>query len=334
MPCVPRFRQKVYRTIERLKKAAISKTLRPSFRFGKPENVFDCKAETGRILKQASGSRGIFGLAGCFTSSIQIVGRRILFAWLQERKRRRLLTQPFPDEWLQILSANFAHYRLLTLAEQTKLQQDLRILIAEKNWEGCRGLILNDEIKVTIAAQAALLVLGFKRQYYSKLQLILVYPDAYVAPGQSITKGGLVLEGNSNRQGEAWYRGPVVFSWADALAGGRNQADGHNLVFHEFAHQLDMQNGRTIDGTPDLATKVQYDRWQQIVRSEFEQLQRDCEAGQATLLDCYGATDIGEFFAVSTECFFERPIPMKALHAELYEIFRDFFNQDPAGRMA
>ncbi len=257
-----------------------------------------------------------------------------MFAWYRERKRRKLLAQPFPDEWLRILHANFAHYRLLTPAEQIKLQQDLRVLIAEKSWEGCRGLTLTDEIKVTIAAQAALLVLGFKRQYYPKLQSVLVYPDAYVAPGQSITKGGLVLEGNSNRQGEAWYRGPVVFSWADALAGGRNQADGHNLVFHEFAHQLDMQNGRTIDGTPDLATRAQYDRWQNVIQAEFERLQRACETGQSTLLDCYGATDIGEFFAVSTECFFERPIPMRTIHVELYEIFSDFFNQDPARRLA
>jgi Mlc titration factor MtfA (ptsG expression regulator) len=257
-----------------------------------------------------------------------------LFKWLTTRKRRRLSAQPFPDTWLQALHANFAHFKLLTPQEQLKLQKDLRILVAEKNWEGCRGLALTDEIKVTIAAQAALLVLGFENQYYAKLQSILVYPDAYVAPGQTITRGGLVLEGNSSRLGEAWYRGPVVFSWADALAGGRNQADGNNLVIHEFAHQLDMQNGRNVDGTPDLSTESQYDRWQQVIHSEFERLQRDCANGHRTVLDCYGATDIGEFFAVSTECFFERPTAMKSYHPQLYEIFRDFFRQDPARRIA
>lgn len=257
-----------------------------------------------------------------------------MFKWLTKRKRKRLSAQPFPDEWLQILHANFAHFQLLNSQEQIKLKNDLRILVAEKNWEGCRGLTLTEEVKVTIAAQAALLVLGFENQYYGKLQSILVYPDAYIAPGQTITRGGLVLEGNSNRLGEAWYRGPVVFSWADALAGGRNLADGSNLVIHEFAHQLDMQNGRNIDGTPDLSTEFQYERWQQVVHEEFERLQRDCQIGHRTVLDCYGATDVGEFFAVSTECFFERPGAMKSYHPELYEIFRDYFKQDTERRIA
>jgi len=256
----------------------------------------------------------------------------MFFKWLKHRKRKRLLSQPFPKSWLDILRRNVRHYLLLTATEQAKLRDDLRILIAEKNWEGCRGLELTPEIKVTIAGQTALLTLGFENQHFDMIQTILVYPDAYVADGHSITKGGLMLEGKSHREGEAWYRGPVVFSWADALAGGRDESDGDNLVIHEFAHQLDMLNGRDIDGTPNLATQNQYERWQVVMQATSQELERECALGQPTLLDCYGTTDLGEFFAVSAECFFERPVAMKKRHPDWYNVLREYFNQDPAQR--
>jgi Mlc titration factor MtfA (ptsG expression regulator) len=258
----------------------------------------------------------------------------MFFSWLQRRRRRRLLALPFPDEWTKILDRNVYQYALLNESERARLRDDLRVLVAEKNWEGCGGLSMTEEIKVTIAGQAALLLLGFRDGYFDIVQSILVYPDAYVAPCRTITKGGVVLEGESHREGEAWYRGPVILSWADALAGGRQKAGGRNLVLHEFAHQLDMQNGRLVDGTPLLPTRQQYDRWQQVIHAEHERLERDCRQGRRTLLDCYGATNIGEFFAVSTECFFECPQDMKTQHPELYETFRDYYRQDPAARAA
>ncbi len=217
--------------------------------------------------------------------------------------------------------------------EQAKLRGDTQVLVAEKNWEGCGGLTMSDEIKVTIAAQACLLVLAFENEYFDRVQSILVYPNAYVAPGRIITKGGVVLEGESHREGEAWYRGPVILSWADAVAGGRGQSRGDNLVLHEFAHQLDMQNGREVDGTPPLTTARQYERWQQIVVPEFERLQRDCRHGRRTVLDCYGTTNRGEFFAVATECFFMRLRELAHHHADLYDVFREYYRQDPALRI-
>jgi len=255
-----------------------------------------------------------------------------MFAWYRRSRRRRLTQQPFPDSWSEILCKNVAHYTVLTPAEQAKLRDDARVLVAEKNWEGCRGLIVTDEIKLTIAAQACLLVLGFEEEYFDQVQSILVYPEAYVAPDQAITEGGVVLEGEEDRTGEAWYRGPIVLSWADALAGGRSESDGENVVLHEFAHQLDMQNGHELDGTPPLASRAQYERWQAVVNTEYRRLRRDCSRGRPTLLDCYGATDLAEFFAVAAECFFERPREMSRLHADLYGILRDYFRQDPATR--
>jgi hypothetical protein len=258
----------------------------------------------------------------------------MLLSLLQKRRRRRLLATPFPESWHEIIRRNVRLFATLSPREQSKLCDDLRILVAEKNWEGCGGLTMSDEIKVTVAAQASLLLLGLKHNYFSMVKSILVYPDAYVAPDQTITKGGLVLEGESHREGEAWYLGPVILSWNNVLAAGRGKGDGSNLVLHEFAHQLDMQNGRTIDGTPPLDSAQQYDRWQRIVKSEYQRLQRDCELGRYTVLDCYGASHIGELFAVATEAFFERPQEMRLQHPELYQVMRDYFHQDPAARLA
>ena len=176
-----------------------------------------------------------------------------MFDWLKQRARQRLLSTPFPDAWSGILNRNVKHYSLLTQAEQAKLRDDLRVLIAETNWEGCGGLAINDEVQVTIAAQASLLLLGFQDQYFDMVESILVYPNAFVAPDHTEIGEGLELVGESSNEGEAWYRGPVVLSWPDALAGGRGESGGRNLVVHEFAHQLDMENGDVNDGTPSLA---------------------------------------------------------------------------------
>ncbi len=258
----------------------------------------------------------------------------MIFSWLRRRRRRALLREPVPDRWFDIVSNNVHQYEALSAGERARLFDDVRILVAEKNWEGCGGLAINDEVKVTIAAAASLLLLGFENEYFDAVQSILVYPDAYVAPGHSIAKGGLVLEGDSHREGEAWYRGPVILSWADTLAGGRGHTPGYNLVLHEFAHQLDMQNGRIVDGTPPLSSRTEYDRWQQVIQCESERLERDCARDRPTLLDCYGLASLGEFFAVSTECFFERPREMQREHPELYQILRDYYRQNPADREA
>ena len=146
-----------------------------------------------------------------------------------------------------------------------------------------------------------------------------------------MTPGGLVMEGPSQRLGEAWYRGPVVLSWDAANPDGRHSSDGTNLVFHEFAHQLDMLD-RSIDGTPPLGSREQYERWQEVMSAEFERLVDASERGEATLLDQYGATDPAEFFAVATECFFERPLPMRRRHPQMYEVMREYYRQDPAAR--
>jgi Mlc titration factor MtfA (ptsG expression regulator) len=256
----------------------------------------------------------------------------MIFSWLKKRRRRQLLAMPFPAEWLVLLQKNVRHYAFLSEAEQARLRDAMRIFIAEKNWEGCGGQEMTDEIKVTVAALACLLVLGVEDSHYDRMQSILVYPSAYGIPGNTVGRDGLIHEDEA-RLGEAWYRGPVILSWEDVRYEARHPWQGRNLVFHEFAHQLDMLDG-VINGTPPLGSPEQYRRWQEVMTAEYQRLIHESEHGRATLLDEYGTTNEGEFFAVATECFFERPAEMARRHPQLYEVLRGYYRQDPATRYA
>jgi Mlc titration factor MtfA (ptsG expression regulator) len=256
----------------------------------------------------------------------------MILNWFKQRRRAKILAIPFPDDWNIFIRDNVVHDRHLTVEQQQRLRRMVRIFVAEKNWEGCGGLSLTDEIKVTIAAQACLLVVGMHDDlYFDHVLSILVYPTGYVAQGTQMSRSGLVLESGQPRLGEAWWRGPVILSWADAQAGGRQETPGHNLVLHEFAHQLDMMNGRITDGTPPLKSKNQYDRWVSVLGPEFDNLVEKCSHGGRGLIDCYGATNPAEFFAVITETFFERPVALRQHHGEIYSVLRDYYVLDPAG---
>lgn len=256
----------------------------------------------------------------------------MIFSWWARRRRRHLRRQPFPAVWQTTLDRNVPYLRRLTAAEQAKLRDDIQVLVAEKYWEGCNGLEMTDEVRVTIAAQIGLLCLGFQEEYFEMVESILVYPDAYVAPSQTSLGGGVVLEGESSREGEAWYRGPVILSWDDVLEDGRRDHDGHNLVLHEFAHQLDMQGGRTVNGMPILSNDAARSHWQTVIDRQYRQLERHCRQGRPPVLDCYGTTNLAEFFAVTTEVFFERPRALHQHHAELFDLLADFYRQDPRPR--
>ncbi len=255
----------------------------------------------------------------------------MLFSWLKRRRRQKLLAEPFPAAWREYLEANFAHYHLLTAAEQAKLRDDLRVLIAEKEWEGCGGQEITDEVKVSVAAQAALLVLGMDENYFDRAVSILVYPRHYLIPQSESLGGSAVLEGEVAVEGQAHYRGPVILSWDEVLNEGRDPSEGRNLVYHEFAHQLDMEDGE-VNGTPLLPDRDLARRWQEVLADEYQRLLDDVEDGLPTLLDEYGTTNPGEFFAVATETFFTRSAPLRRRHRELYAVFREYYRQDPAAR--
>jgi hypothetical protein len=251
----------------------------------------------------------------------------MVFSWLKQRRREKILAQPFPAEWLEHLQKNVACYGYLSPADRAKLRDDLRVFVAEKNWEGCGGLVMTAEIKVTIAALACLMALGLDRDCFARVLSILVYPSEYKVPVQR-SHGPLIVEGHDQRLGEAWYRGPVILSWDDVLWDARHPGEGGNLVFHEFAHQLDMLD-RESDGTPPLGTRDQYRRWREVMTAEYDQLIADARAGRQTLLDPYGTTNEAEFFAVVTECFFDLPAPLRAEHPRLYQLLREYYRQNP-----
>lgn len=252
----------------------------------------------------------------------------------RNRRRKRLVARPFPGPWLDVLTRNVSLYRRLTDAEQQQVRDYVQVFVPEKNWEGCGGFSMTDEARVTIAALVGILVLGIEERYFDRVLSILVYPGAFVADdAAALTQSGeWTLQGWSTHEGEAWYRGPVILSWSEVLTESRDPHSRRNLVFHEFAHQLDMLNGRVSDGVPPMRSREQYETWDRVMRAEFDALVQDCEQRRRTILDCYGAESRGEFFAVATEAFFQQPRELRQDHADLYQVLQDFFGQDPANR--
>lgn len=245
----------------------------------------------------------------------------------RRRRRRKLQTAEFPEEWEEYLIQNVALYNKLPAELQSELKGYINVFLDEKTFEGCGGLTVTDEMRVTIAGLASILLLNRNTTYYPDLKSILVYPSAYKVEGAS--KDGLgVLEQSQVRLGESWVNGVVVLSWSDVTRTSHDPKDGHNLVLHEFAHQLDQEDGRG-DGVPSLEHKSQYLTWAKVLSREFEVLKSRTARGRKTVMDSYGATNPAEFFAVATETFFEKPRQMNKKHPELYEELKEFYQLDP-----
>lgn len=236
----------------------------------------------------------------------------------------------FPVEWETILKRNFPLLDDLPSADRTELHKHIQVFLAEKHFEGCAGLEITDEMRVTIAAQACILLLHRKTDCYPALQSILVYPHAYFAEHHERDGSGVVTESIENRLGEAWPHGSVVLSWDNVRNDATDIRDGHNVVFHEFAHQLDFEDGRKADGSVVMPRRSMYTAWARILGSEFRQLRRDAERGLPTVLDQYGTKDPAEFFAVATEAFFTKPAALKNKHPALYDELKLYYQQDPA----
>lgn len=253
-----------------------------------------------------------------------------MFRWVRNRRRRQVREQPFVPEWETILE-RLPYFRLLGEADRDELRGHIRIFLDEKRFEGCGGMTVTDEVRVTIAAHASILLLHRETDYYPLLESILVYPHAYEAPSERHIGEYLVEEGIDVREGESWYRGALVLSWKDVRRGVADATDGENVVFHEFAHQLDDESG-TADGTPILESRAQWSEWVEVFEREFEALAEADDLGRKTLIDPYGAESPSEFFAVVTECFFEKPVQMQKRHPELYALLAAYYRQDPVER--
>ena len=253
----------------------------------------------------------------------------LLVAWmvlgpiLVERRRELLRSKPFPAAWREIIDRRVPYYHRLPRDLQRQLEQHIQVFIAEKPFLGCAGQEIDDEVRVTIAAQACLLILNRKSDYFPNLHQILVYPGAFIVERFQSVAGNPVLQSYATQTlaGESWTHGRVVLSWEDALSS--------NVVIHEFAHQLDQQKGYA-NGAPWLGSRHRYPRWSQVLSEEYARLQQSSFTGEPSLFNPYGATSPAEFFAVITEAFFEKPREMASLHPALYAELRSLYRVDPA----
>lgn len=247
-----------------------------------------------------------------------------------KRLRRKWITRrEFSDEWLQIMHRNVPYFECLSSAAQSRLQELIQIFIAEKWFEGVGGLRMTDEIKVTIAAQACILLLGREADIYPDVRTIIVYPYTYRAEQTVHRPEGTQIRTTEIRSGESWSYGTVVLSWDNVLHGTADMRDGQNVVLHEFAHQLDNEMG-VEEGVPQLPDSSRYEAWARVFAEEYESLLRRLNRRRPDLFRAYGAKSPVEFFAVATELFFERPRALHSTYPDLYAQLELFYGQDPA----
>lgn len=245
--------------------------------------------------------------------------------WHWHNNREDLLAQPFPEAWESYLRDNVAHFGLLSPTEQAAVRKIVQVMVPEKSWEGCHGLEATDEMKVTIAAQASLMLLGIEHDYFSRVRTVLIYPSGFHVPAdrwQADSGGGM------DASGQAIYRGPVILAWDEALGEARDPGYGSNVVIHEFAHQLDFLDGY-MGGTPELPDRQQAEHWEQVMASEFKNHVHNLRTGHRTLLGEYAGSNRTEFFAVVCERFFTVPMHLRRAHPDLYELLISFFHLDP-----
>jgi MtfA peptidase len=245
--------------------------------------------------------------------------------WWARRRDQQLRTRPFPRAWARVLQRRVPLAQRLPAPMRRRLLGLIQVFIAAKPFIGCAGLEIDDEMRVTIAAQACLLLLGRPDEAcYPRLRQVLVYPEPFVVPRRQWLPGGVLNEQPQALAGESWGQGQVILAWSEVLAGAADPDDGRNVVLHEFAHQID-QDGGEADGRPWLRDAMARRQWAAVMDEGLERLR---EAPSAAL-DAYGGTDPAEYFAVATEAFFERPQALADEAPALYDALARLFRLDP-----
>ena len=254
-------------------------------------------------------------------------------AWLRLR-RRRLVQQPFPARWRAIMRRRVPLVARLPADLQRQLQQHMQVFVAEKVFIGCAGLKVTEDMRVVVAAQACLLLLNRAdaAAYFPRVRQILLYPGPFLVQRHHTDAAGVQREERQALAGESWGEGQVILSWQDTLEGAAVPHDGRNVVLHEFAHQLDQENGRAHGAPPPAWGNTAYSaaRWQQVFAEAYEALRVQAFMGEQGLLNHYGAQDPAEFFAVTVEVFFEQGAALAQAHPALYAELRSFFQLDTA----
>ena len=249
---------------------------------------------------------------------------------VDELRRKFLRQQSLPKPWQIFLEQNIPLYRRLPSQLKTQLQGHIQIFLAEKQFISCRGIIITEEIKLTIAAQACLLLLNRHTFYYKDLSVILVYPTAFIVPREVQDKAtGIHSYESQILEGESWEMGKVILSWEDVERDTRSFGTGTNVVLHEFAHQLDAEQGNT-NGVPLLDDQASYITWAKVFNQAYQQHCYQVAHGNNTVINNYGAKNPAEFFAVVTEVFFEQPLALKNEYLQLYEQLQHYYQVDPS----
>lgn len=253
----------------------------------------------------------------------------MIFGFFKNRRRRRAIEKGLSDEQLRLLKQQFKFFSKLTQDRRQRFINLISIFLVEKTFVGCAGLEITEEMSLSIAAYACFLHLGLPHDdLYPDLRTIYVYPHIYKAKSRQLTAGNFVIESQQARAGESWHKGFVVLVWDEIKRGIQDVRDGHNVILHEFAHQLDQESG-SMNGTPDLGGLANYATWGRLLSPLFVNLRSEIQKQHPTLIDQYGATNEAEFFAVLTETFFEKPKQLKRKHPKAYQVLQDFYGQDP-----
>lgn len=246
---------------------------------------------------------------------------------MMKRKRRAALLKRALSEREKRIVVQYVPLVLdLPAALHNALEGKINLFLDQVDIVGCNGLEVTEEMELSIAAQACLLVVNVDA-WYTHLTTVLVYPGAFKSKTQS-HDGFVVTEGETVRTGESWAGGPVILSWEHSRMGAEDTGDGHNVVLHEFAHQLDGLSGRT-NGAPLLDEGQSYGAWEQVMIAAHKRHQRHVARGQRTAMDGYGATSHAEFFAVAVETFFERPAALRQEEPEVYAQLAKLLHLDP-----
>ncbi len=260
-----------------------------------------------------------------------LIGQRVVRS-IRWSNPVRLLPDPVPETWAGIVRELFPLARGLRPDDFDRLLKLAQVFLKEKRIEGAGGLVITEEMRVAIAAQACFLLLWLEVGLYPGLETVLVYPSTVVPREAGLVphRGAFgVQRPNLPVVGQSWRQGIVILSWDSVEDGAADPTDGRNVVLHEFAHQLDQESGEA-EGTPAGLRASRLKPWAQMIERDLGRLEAAVREGAETVLDPYGATNKAEFFAVATETFFEKPRQLRASDPDLYAFLSDFYGVDPA----
>jgi MtfA peptidase len=262
------------------------------------------------------------GLAAVFVALAWILSALWLFIWPRWQERA-VLNKPFPAAWEQTLARAVTVFTVLPEVLQQQLKERVSLFLYHVRFVGCAGMRITDEIRITIAGQASLLLLNRPERVFTGLYSVYVYPSAFLTQQDVVDEAGVVHRETQELLGESWSDGRIVLAWDEICDTCGGMTDMH-VVLHEFAHHIDHRSG-SANGAPLLGSEQTYRDWSEAMSAAFERLQTLDDS----VIDPYGAEDPAEFFAVSTEAFFLQPQALAQQFPAVFAQLQRYFRVDP-----